>query len=221
MRLRNQRHRVRYRNGQAAGLGREAGPRSPRGRNQPPPPCLPPLERLSALAQAWGWTHHCCELVELGPQVSAPEVDIGGFVPHLVAAGTRAEGPCGQSEAGRGWGMNAQGEGSRTERQGHRCQERGIEVERGPGSPERGVGMKEREPGGGWVPGGAGPGSSASRDRGWRQGSGQNGPRSNHALALTTRQHGAQRSVVTGQLGWTQSLVLSRAWETLASSTKH
>ena len=46
-------------------------------------------------------------------------------------------------------------------------------------------------------------------------------PRSNHALALTTRQHGAQRSVVTGQLGWTRSLVLSRAWETLASSTKH
>lgn len=33
-------------------------------------------------------THHCCELVELGPQVGAPEVDVGGFVPHLVTVGT-------------------------------------------------------------------------------------------------------------------------------------
>lgn len=38
-----------------------------------------------------GVTHHCCELVELGPQVGAPEVDVGGFVPHLVAAGTGVE----------------------------------------------------------------------------------------------------------------------------------
>ena len=36
-------------------------------------------------------THHCCELVELGPQVRAPEVDIGGFIPHLVTVRTGAE----------------------------------------------------------------------------------------------------------------------------------
>lgn len=38
-------------------------------------------------------THHCCELVELGPQVGTPEVDVGGFIPHLVTVRTEAEGP--------------------------------------------------------------------------------------------------------------------------------
>lgn len=130
----------------------EAGTWSPRGRNQPP---HLPGEWLSLPAQAGRQTHHCCELVELGPQVGAPEVDVGGFVPHLVAVGTRAEGPCGQLEAGRGWGMKGQGEGSRTERQGHRCQERGVEVERGPGSPDRGAGMEGRAS--------RGPGTEGSR----------------------------------------------------------
>lgn len=43
----------------------------------------------SALSQV---THHCCELVELGPQVGALEVDVGRFVSHLVTVGTGAEG---------------------------------------------------------------------------------------------------------------------------------
>lgn len=36
---------------------------------------------------------HCCELVELGPQVRALEVDVGGFVSHLVTiVGGREDG---------------------------------------------------------------------------------------------------------------------------------
>ena len=153
MRLQNQRHAVRHRHGRAAGVGREEGPRSSRGRNQPSTengsPLWPRLERAEDSER--GRTHHCCELVELRPQVGAPEVDVGGFVPHLVAAETRAEGPSGQSEAGRGWGIEEeQGEGSWTERQGHRCQARGSDVERVPGSPDRGAGTEGRAS---WGPG--------------------------------------------------------------------
>lgn len=57
-------------------------------------------------------THHCCELVELGPQVGAPEVDVGGFVPHLVTVGTGAEWPV------RGWaGLRDKGQAARKERE--------------------------------------------------------------------------------------------------------
>jgi hypothetical protein len=53
-----------------------------------------PQPSAFSASSSWpGTTHHCCELVELGPQVGAPEVDVGGFIPHLVAAGTGVEGP--------------------------------------------------------------------------------------------------------------------------------
>lgn len=32
-------------------------------------------------------THHCCELVEVGAQVAASQVDVGALIAHLVAAG--------------------------------------------------------------------------------------------------------------------------------------
>lgn len=71
------------------------------------PPSLPP--------QA---TYHCCELVELGPQVRALEVDVGGFVSHLVTAGTGAEGLY-------GWGWRLREGGKREEAGGLREEEKG------------------------------------------------------------------------------------------------
>lgn len=47
-------------------------------------------------------THHCRELVELRPQVGAPEVDVGGFVPHLVTAGQSGQSGAGQKGVGSG-----------------------------------------------------------------------------------------------------------------------
>lgn len=73
------------------------------------PTACPPTGPLGHFLPGSGraGTHHCRELVELRPQVRAPEVDVGGFVPHLVTAG--AEWPV------RGWAERRGERGGRPE----------------------------------------------------------------------------------------------------------
>lgn len=79
---------------QGESLSRRTSPIPPELSCARPPALLTALSAPPPQAQAResggprGLTHHCCELVELGPQVGAPEVDVGGFIPHLVAVGT-------------------------------------------------------------------------------------------------------------------------------------
>lgn len=57
-------------------------------------------------------THHCCELVEVGAQVAASQVDVAAHIAHLVTAGggtqklgdTERTPQRGGSEAERCWG---------------------------------------------------------------------------------------------------------------------
>lgn len=53
--------------GRSPGLGRKAGGEGGGGRSVP------------------SQTHHCCELVEVGAQVTASQVDVGALIAHLVA----------------------------------------------------------------------------------------------------------------------------------------